>query len=455
MKNANTFAVEGRLTDEAVISEADSVNAVGKEAVISQSPEGSQLGAVFLQFVEATKALEISQQSLSAEVHRLTEDLAKSNANLKQQIEAKGRIAEELAALLSALPTGVIILQHGKVYAFNEVSSVVAPWLKVGVLWGTPKSWTAIEENHYKISTNSEEHLIIRSETRTLADGRQMLLLHDATATFRAREEADRQESIRQEEARLRAIEEQRLAEEEAVRLQIERQQQEAEQARIEEEARLAEERRIAEEERMRAEQEQAAAPAPEPTPEPAPTPITPEDQILSQIQAEQDAAAPAPEPEPAPAPAPAAPTNVDSKGRQYNPADYENVKKQLTEQASAGVNHKASFSSNQAEIIDDMAKQLASYGVKSIYDLKQEIYTDLEYPTTTTDEAVEPTEVQKQRVINSATGQEIPLNELNNSRGSGFTYYKIEFAMFDAAIPTLSNVVVAIDHNCSKKYFT
>jgi len=196
MKNANTFAVEGRLTDEAVISEADSVNAVDKEAVISQSPEGSQLGAVFLQFVEATKALEISQQSLSAEVHRLTEDLAKSNANLKQQIEAKGRIAEELAALLSALPTGVIILQHGKVYAFNEVSSVVAPWLKVGVLWGTPKSWTAIEENHYKISTNSEEHLIIRSETRTLADGRQMLLLHDATATFRAREEAERESKL-------------------------------------------------------------------------------------------------------------------------------------------------------------------------------------------------------------------------------------------------------------------
>ena len=153
--------------------------------------------------------------------------------------------------------------------------------------------------------------------------------------------------------------------------------------------------------------------------------PATPEDQILSQIRDEQAPAAPAPEPEPAPA----APTNVDSKGRPYNVADYENVKKQLTEQASAGVNHKASFSSNQAEIIDDMAKQLASYGVKSIYDLKQEVYTDLEYPTTTTDEAVEPTEVQKQRVINSATGQEIPLNELNNSRGSGFTYYKIEFA--------------------------
>jgi len=157
--------------------------------------EGAQLGAVFLHFVEATKALEVSQQALSAEIHRLTDDLAKSNANLKQQIEAKGRIAEELAALLSALPTGVIILQDWRIYAFNDVSSVIAPWLKVGMQWAVPKTWTAIEENHYKTSMD-EDSLIIRSETRNLANGRQMLLLHDATATYRAREEAERESKL-------------------------------------------------------------------------------------------------------------------------------------------------------------------------------------------------------------------------------------------------------------------
>jgi len=196
MSDTKLLTVEGSLNEGPAIGETVSSNSMNKQADIAPSPDGTQLGVVFLQFVEATKALETSQQALSAEVHRLTEDLAKSNANLKQQIEAKGRIAEELAALLSALPTGVIILQHGKVYAFNEVSSVVAPWLKVGVFWATPRSWTAIEESHYKISTENEEHLIIRSETRDLADGRQMLLLHDATATFRAREEAERESKL-------------------------------------------------------------------------------------------------------------------------------------------------------------------------------------------------------------------------------------------------------------------
>ena len=137
----------------------------------------------------------------------------------------------------------------------------------------------------------------------------------------------------------------------------------------------------------------------------------------------------PAPAPAPAPEPAPAAPANVDSKGRPYDPTNYQNIKNQLLEQSKAGIPHRASFSSDVNEIIDDMAKQLASYGVKSIYDLKQELYTDYEYPSTTTDEAVEPTPVQKQRVINSATGEEIPVNKLNNSRGDGFTYYKFEFA--------------------------
>lgn len=162
------------------------------EQAISDSTVGNQLSVVFLQFVEATKALETSQQALSAEINRLTEDLAKSNSNLKQQIDAKVRLAEELAALLSALPTGVIILQHGKVYAFNEISSVVAPWLKVGIVWAVPKNWTAIEENHYEIS-KKDDSLIIRAEARNLADGRQMVLLHDATATFKAREEAERE----------------------------------------------------------------------------------------------------------------------------------------------------------------------------------------------------------------------------------------------------------------------
>jgi len=154
-----------------------------------------ELEAAFLHFVEATQELEVSQQKLSQEIYRLTEDLARSNADLKAQIEAKARLTDELATLLTALPTGVIILQQHKVYAFNDVSASIIPSLEVGQHWVIPKAWTSIDEAHYR-SGDHHEGLVLRPEQRQLADGRQMLLLHDVTRTFRALEEAEREAKL-------------------------------------------------------------------------------------------------------------------------------------------------------------------------------------------------------------------------------------------------------------------
>ena len=148
-----------------------------------------------LHFVEATQELEASQKKLSQEIYRLTEDLAKSNAALKVQIDAKGRLAEELAALLSALPTGVIILQDQKIVAFNDISVNLVPDMRVGTLWATPKHWTSLDEAHYRCLVGQQQW-IIRPEQRQLADGRIIVLLHDVSATFRAREQAEREAKL-------------------------------------------------------------------------------------------------------------------------------------------------------------------------------------------------------------------------------------------------------------------
>lgn len=154
-----------------------------------------ELEAAFIHFVEATQELEASQQKLSQEIYRLTEDLARSNADLKAQIEAKARLTDELATLLAALPTGVIILQQQTIYAFNDVSANIIPSLEVGQHWSIPKAWTAIDETHFR-SGDQHKGLILRPEQRSLADGRQMLLLHDVTSTFRALEEAEREAKL-------------------------------------------------------------------------------------------------------------------------------------------------------------------------------------------------------------------------------------------------------------------
>lgn len=117
-------------------------------------------------------------------------------------------------------------------------------------------------------------------------------------------------------------------------------------------------------------------------------------------------------------------------KGRDYSLSDYENLKYEIGNQTNIlGVDHRASFSKNQDEIIDDMAKQLASYGVSSLKDLTQNVYTVEENDPNYFGDGEPPTvTVEKKDVINSKTGEVIPLNKLNNSAGSGFTWYNIDF---------------------------
>jgi two-component system sensor histidine kinase FlrB len=167
----------------------------------NSGPKPEQLEAAFRVFVEATKDLELSQKRLTEEVYRLSEDLARSNSNLKLQMEAKDKIARDLSALISALPTAVIILQRRRVYAFNDVSAKIVPGLAPGELWQHPKSWIAIDEFHFRtqqsfgrFATNSEH--ILRPETRQLDEDRELLLIHDVTATFLVREEAEREAKL-------------------------------------------------------------------------------------------------------------------------------------------------------------------------------------------------------------------------------------------------------------------
>jgi len=141
-------------------------------------------------------------------------------------------------------------------------------------------------------------------------------------------------------------------------------------------------------------------------------------------------------------------------------------------QQQVTGITHQASFSKDQDAIIKDMAEKLGKYGVQSLEDLKPitgekeyfavpsiddngnitgyELYDQNPYPSdgpsplpvrqaTASDIAQlqsKGTITENVGVLNARTGQEIPVNELNNAKGSGFTYYKIEFSPDGVAVP-------------------
>jgi hypothetical protein len=158
-------------------------------------------------------------------------------------------------------------------------------------------------------------------------------------------------------------------------------------------------------------------------------------------------------------------------KGREYDVDVANNLKNEIANQTNVlGVNHQASFSKDQDKIITDMANQLASYGVTSLADLKPLVeekqywaepiydsdeiqgavftgrYSLYDQDPTASYEGPSPTPIREATdddlaqleskgsiatrigVINQKTGEEVPVNKLNNAAGSGFTHYNVEF---------------------------
>lgn len=147
-------------------------------------------------------------------------------------------------------------------------------------------------------------------------------------------------------------------------------------------------------------------------------------------------------------------------------------------QQAATGITHQASFSKDQDKIIADMADKLGKYGVQDLTDLKpiteeREYFLEPIYESDEVEGAVftgryslyeqnpnisydgpSPTPIREASaddiaqlnskgtittrvgVLNSRTGEEIPVNKLNNAEGSGFTYYGIDFSPDGIAVP-------------------
>jgi len=122
----------------------------------------------------------------------------------------------------------------------------------------------------------------------------------------------------------------------------------------------------------------------------------------------------------------------VDSKGRPYDQGAANRIYTELLEQiALLKIRHTASFSNDPKIILADAAELLAGQGVNTLYDLTEKTWIEKEYQPDPGNPDGQPilVEVQNRQVLNTKTGQEINLQELNNSRGDGFTWYSIQFA--------------------------
>ena len=148
-----------------------------------------------------------------------------------------------------------------------------------------------------------------------------------------------------------------------------------------------------------------------------------------------------------------------NSKGLEFNQAAADLIFAQLAEQKRIlKIDHRGSWTNDDDLLMRDAAELLAGFGIASLYDLTP-VYRELVYSIQQTQDEygnvqqsfvvdqngeeirqATPEDIRQfnaagrivipelSDTINKKTGRSVPLNDLNNSRGDGFTWYTINF---------------------------
>ncbi|MBU3724013.1 MAG: hypothetical protein FGM18_00700 [Burkholderiaceae bacterium] len=143
--------------------------------------QGAQLEEAFRLFLQASQDLEEQQKVLQNQVDRLSNDLAIAN--------------QRLAALLGALPAGVLLIEEGVVRDLNPAARALLPDLVEGIPWQIPTAWSATPvQGEYQTSCDSTGRTVQLKEV-TIGD-RKILQIQDITESLAQHAETQRQSKL-------------------------------------------------------------------------------------------------------------------------------------------------------------------------------------------------------------------------------------------------------------------
>ncbi len=145
------------------------------------APNSAQLEEAFKLFVQASQDLEAQQSALQSQVDRLSNDLAIAN--------------QRLAALLSALPAGVLLIEEGRVRDLNPAARTLLPELQEGDAWTIPSSWIPTPvAGEFQTSTDSSGRTVQVKEVEV--NHRRILQIQDITESLAQHAESQRQSKL-------------------------------------------------------------------------------------------------------------------------------------------------------------------------------------------------------------------------------------------------------------------
>lgn len=162
-----------------------------------------QLRQAFAKFNQASGQLSGVYRELQQQVFRLTEELALANGELQRELIAREALSQQLGQLLTALPGGVVVLDHQ-----NSISRVNPAAIRLlgepllGITWqqivqerlqstGVAGEWRAGKED----PALCWRRLYIESSVSEIT-GECILLLHDMTEAYTLREQNRRNQRL-------------------------------------------------------------------------------------------------------------------------------------------------------------------------------------------------------------------------------------------------------------------
>lgn len=165
-----------------------------------------QLKQAFVVFNQASNQLSEIYHELQQQVTRLTQELARTNQELQHELAAKKTLSQQLSQLLTALPGGVVVLDHqGCITRTNPAATRFLGGILLGAAWQQIKQerlqktdeageWWVIKKEAAQIHVNVRRVFIENSVSDTT--GESILLLHDITEAHALREQNRRNQRL-------------------------------------------------------------------------------------------------------------------------------------------------------------------------------------------------------------------------------------------------------------------
>jgi two-component system, sensor histidine kinase FlrB len=160
--------------------------------------DAERLRDAFHAFEGAANRLEGSYALLRDRVEQLTAQLAQANGELELQLREKQALAERQAALLSALPAGVVVVDaEGTVREANPAAMKLLGATLVGDTWQRAQQRLTPADGVLEWLTPGQAPRRIGLEEQSMGPDRgRILLLHDVTEAHAARERLERNERL-------------------------------------------------------------------------------------------------------------------------------------------------------------------------------------------------------------------------------------------------------------------